>query len=120
MDIRHLGARHDRRGGKRLARIERPPDRVDFDMADQFLGGVHRFGRIALGVAHNDLDLAALNAPGGVDGIRSEIHAAIEADGRRGTRPGHGGKAADLDRLGLRDGGFWKWECRGTKRARAA
>ena len=120
MNVRHLGAGHDRRDGQRLARIERPPDRVDLDLADQFLGGVDRLGRIALGVAHDDLDLAALDAAGGVDGIRGEVHAAVEADGRRRTRPGHRGKTADLDRFGLCDRRFWKRKCRGAQRARAA
>src|ERR1035437_1167348 len=58
--IGHLGARHDRRGSKRLARIERPPNRVDLGLADQFLRGIHGLGRIALGIAGDDLDLAAL------------------------------------------------------------
>ena len=44
--------------------------------------GVHRLGRIALGVAGDDFDLAALDAAGGVDRIDREVHAAVEADGR--------------------------------------
>ena len=42
------------------------------DLADQFLGGVDRLGRIALGIAHHDLDLAAFDAAGGIDGLGSE------------------------------------------------
>jgi len=35
---------------------------MNLGLADQFLRGVHRLGRIALGVAHDDLELAALDA----------------------------------------------------------
>ena len=81
---------------------------MDLGLADQFLRGVDRLGRIALGVADDGLDLAALDAAGGVDGIHREVDAAVETDGRRRARPGHGGKAADLDRLGLGYRGLWK------------
>ncbi len=61
MQIRHLGARHDRRGGERFTRVDRSPDGVDLGLTDQFLRGVHRLGRIALGIAGDDFDLAALD-----------------------------------------------------------
>ena len=63
---------------------------------------------IALRVANDDLELAALDAAGGIDGVGREIDAAIEADGRRRARPGHRGKPADPDRFRLGDGGLWK------------
>ncbi len=108
MNVRDLGARHDRRGGQRLARIERAPDRVDLGLADQFLRGIHGLGRIALGVAGDDFELAALDPAGGVDGIGREDHASVEADGRRRARPGHRGKETDLDRFRLGNRGFWQ------------
>ena len=55
-----------------------PQMRVDFELADHFLGGVDGLGRIALGVAGHDLDLAALDAARRVDGVDREGHAAIE------------------------------------------
>jgi hypothetical protein len=62
----------------------------------------------ALGIAGDDLDLAALDAAAGVDGIHCEDHAAIESDSGRRARAGHGGKEADLDRLRLGESGLWK------------
>ena len=53
--------------------LSRAPDRMDLGLADQFLRGVHRLGRIALGVARDDLDLAALDAACGIDRIDGEI-----------------------------------------------
>ena len=70
---------------------------------DHLLRGVHGLGRIALGVAGDDLDLAALDAAGGVDGLGREQDAAVEADGRGGARAGQGGEPADPDRLALGD-----------------
>ena len=44
------------------------------------------------------------HAAGAVDGIDREIHAAVEADGRRRARAGDRRETADLDRLRLCDG----------------
>ena len=67
---------------------------------------VHRLGRIALGVADDQLDLPAVDAAGRVDLLHRQLDAAIDADpgGRRGA--GERRQIADLDRLFCRDRGL--------------
>ncbi len=104
MDVGHLGPGHDRGDGERFARIGRPPDGVDLGLADHLLGGVDRLGRIALRVAGDEFDLAALDPAGAVDRLDGEDDAAVEPDRRGRARAGHRGEPADAQGLALRQG----------------
>src|SRR6185437_5371185 len=77
--------------------------RVHMILADGTLEGAHRFGRGRMIVVGDDLDLASVDAAGGVDLVGGELRA------HRDGRAGHGlrlGDHADADRpfrLRLRD-----------------
>ena len=97
-----LRARHDGVVASASPELVGPQIAMHLLAADHVLRGVDRLGRIALRVARDDLDLAALHAAGGVDLLSGEFHAAVEADGRRRTRAGQGGEPADQNRVAVR------------------
>src|SRR5205823_2864421 len=86
-------------------RVERTPDDVGLLALDQLGDGVHRLGRVALRVAHDQLDLAAVDAARIVDLRHRELGAAVDADTGRRAWSGQCRQVADLDRFVGGNGG---------------
>ena len=103
-EIGNAGLGDDGNGRQGFAGIDRPDDVVDLLAKGQLLREIDRFRRIAGGVAHDKLELAALDAAGGVDLIDSELHTDIFGDRRRRERTRHRGEPTDADRLRGADG----------------
>jgi hypothetical protein len=74
---------------------------VDLGLANQLLCRVDRLGRVALGVAGDDLDLAALDATCGIDRFGGVDDATVETDAGRRAWAGERGQPADADRFCL-------------------
>ena len=80
MQLRDVGAREQRHHRERLAGIDRAEDHADLVSARELGGAVHGFGRIALRVAADQLELTAIDAAGLVDLVHGQLNAAIDAD----------------------------------------
>src|SRR5262249_26942634 len=96
---RQLVARDERRRRQRFSRVQRAPDDARLGALRQLGYGVDRLGRIALRVAHDQLDLATVDAAGVVDLVDRELGPSIDADTGRRTGTGQRRQIADLYRL---------------------
>jgi len=76
---------------------------VSLDLADHFLGRIHRFRRIALGIPVMISSLRPFTPPAALIAAVANTHAAIEPDGGRRTRSGQRREPADPDRFDLRN-----------------
>jgi hypothetical protein len=96
-----LGHRRHRRA---FGRRERAHQEVDVLAQDQVARDAHRLVGIALGVAHQQLELAAEHAAFGVGLVDEHLRAFQRRLADQCTRPGQDHRVADADRFGLRAG----------------
>src|SRR5205085_4327869 len=82
MHLRRIGAREQRGHGERLAGVHRSEHDAHLGAAREFGRAIHRLGWIALRIAGDELDLAAVNAAGLVDLFDRELGAAVDTDAR--------------------------------------
>ena len=80
MHLRRVRAREQRHHREQLAGIDRAQDDAHLLRVRQFGGAVHGLGRIALGIADDQLDLPPVDAAGRVDLLHRELDAAIDPD----------------------------------------
>ncbi len=106
MQVGDLVARDVRHHRGRLTRVQRTPDARDLVTTRELRCRIHRLGRVALRVAHHELDLAPLDAARVVDLLDAELGAATDADAGRRAGSREGWQVADRDRRAVCDGWF--------------
>ena len=80
MELRNVDAREHWHYGERLAGIDRTEHDIDLLSARELGGPVHGFGWIALRIAADQFDLAAIDAAGRIDFLHGHLDAAIDPD----------------------------------------
>jgi hypothetical protein len=88
-----------RRRRQSFARVQRAPDDARLGALRQLGDRVDRLGGIALRVAHDQLDLAAVDAACIVDLIDRELGPSVDPDACRGARARERRQIPDLDRF---------------------
>jgi hypothetical protein len=87
-DVGNAGTRQDRRGGERLAGVDRADDELHLVAEGELLREVDGLGGVAGGIARQELDLPAEDSARFVDLLDRELNALVLGDRGRRERPG--------------------------------
>src|ERR1700722_15829690 len=100
MKHRYLVARDQRRRRQRLTRIERTPHDGYFLTLRELRHRVDSLCGVALRVAYDEFDLAAVDAAGGIDLRDRELGTAVHGNASRRTRTRQRRQETDFDPIG--------------------